>query len=241
MTQSRRLLLASTSPRRRELLALLQVPFESLAPPFEETVRDGLPAIEQARAFAEGKARSVAAQHPDAWVIGSDTLIERDAQVLGKPDTMDDARTMLQSLRGRPHRIHTAVTLCCATQGWETSQVSTVDVWMRAWTEAELDAYLATGESLGKAGAYAIQGGGAALIERIEGDYTAAVGLPLQATGALLRAGGWALPVEVETLYRERPYANWARFGGAQQQPARPSKAAMEADLSASVTLKRSA
>lgn len=241
MTPSPQLILASTSPRRRELLTLLQVPFACIAPPFEETVGQELSAREQARVFAEGKARSVATQQPEAWVLGSDTLIECDAQVMGKPGTIEDARTMLQSLRGRSHRIYTAVTLCCAACAWEASHLSTVEVWMRSWAEQELDGYLATGDSLGKAGAYAIQGGGAALIERIEGDFTAAVGLPLRATSELLRAAGWPLPVDVAALYRDRPYANWARFSEAPSSSEPSSQAAAEAGLSPSVTLKQSA
>lgn len=192
-------------------MALLGLPFTIEAPPFEERVRPGVPAAEQALECAIGKSRSVAVLHPEALVVGSDTLIAVDDRVFGKPQVVAEARAMLSDLRGRPHRIHTAVALCCVAAQAERSVLVTVNVWMKAWTDADLDAYLATGESLGKAGGYAIQGGGAELIARIEGDYTAAVGLPLRATADLLKTMGRKVPVDVDDLYRRRPHENWAR------------------------------
>ncbi len=207
-----RLILASTSPRRRELLILLGLHFDVIAPVFEEVVQSGRAASEQATEFARGKARAVAAVHPDAAVVGSDTLIEVDRRVVGKPQTLEEAWVMLADLRGRHHRIHTAVAVCRAGLGFEATALSTVEVRMRAWSQAEVEAYLATGESLGKAGGYAIQGQGAGLIDGIDGDYTAAVGLPLRDTAMLLAQAGCPVPVSVEDLYRDRPSANWARF-----------------------------
>ncbi len=209
------LLLASTSPRRRELLALLGVPFDVVEPQFEERLVPGLSPAELVKDFAAGKARSCAERHPEAWVLGSDTVIVVDDVVLGKPADGADAERMLRLLRGREHRILTAVALHRRADGRDETGVAAVRVWMKPFTEAELAAYLRTGESLGKAGAYSIQGEGGRLIARIEGDFTAAVGLPLKLTAELLAKVGVSVPVDVETLYREKPYPNWTTFTSA--------------------------
>lgn len=206
------LVLASTSPRRKDLLALLRISFEIVEPNFIEQLRQDLAPEEQARQFAAGKALSCATRFPDQLVLGSDTLIALDGEVLGKPADLAEARSMLQKLSGRQHLIHTAVALRRQAAGVGDVAVETVLVWMKAFDEAELEAYLHTGESLGKAGAYSIQGIGGRFIERIEGDYTAAVGLPLRLTADLLRRRGLAVPADVEELYRAKPYPNWGRF-----------------------------
>lgn len=207
-----RLILASTSPRRSDLLSMLQIPFEVIPPRFAEVVQLGVPAEQQGTDFARGKALAVAMDHPEAFVLGSDTLIECHGDILGKPEHLEDARRMLATLRGRPHRIYTAVALRSIAGSLDEVLVEVVTVWMRSWREDEVERYLATNESLGKAGAYAIQGRGADLIERIEGDFTAAVGLPLSATGALLRKAGVESQVNLDQIYTRRAYANWARF-----------------------------
>lgn len=206
------LILASTSPRRKDLLALLQVPFQIAEPNFLEHLSLDRSPEEQAMMFAEGKARSCAKRFPDSFVLGSDTLIALDGEVMGKPADLDEARSMLQRLRGRAHVIHTAVALRWQSDTVQDAAVETVRVWMKAFEEAELEAYLHTGESLGKAGAYSIQGVGGRFIERIEGDYTAAVGLPLRLVASLLRKRGLVVPIDVEQLYRNKPYPNWGRF-----------------------------
>lgn len=207
-----RVILASTSPRRRELLALLGLPFEVQAPSFDERLLPGLPVADLAVEFARGKALAVARLAPDAVVIGSDTLIEIDQEAVGKPETIADARAMLRKLKGRGHRIHSAVAVCVSDRRFEETALSTVQVWMKPFSDADLEAYLASGESIGKAGAYAIQGSGGRLIERIDGDYTAAVGLPLSETAVLLEKCGLSVPTDLRHLYRSRPYANWSRF-----------------------------
>lgn len=207
-----RVVLASTSPRRRELLALLGLPFDVHAPAFDEQITTGLPVADLTLECARGKAHAVARLAPDAVVIGSDTLIEIDQEAVGKPETIADARAMLQRLKGREHRIVSAVMVCVADRRFEESAISTVRVWMKPFSDADLEAYLVSGESIGKAGAYAIQGLGARLIERITGDYTAAVGLPLSATAVLLEKCGLSVPTDLRQLYRSRPYANWSRF-----------------------------
>lgn len=207
-----RVILASTSPRRRELLALLGLPFDVQPPAFDEQVTTGLSVADLTLSCARGKARAVARLAPDAVVIGSDTLIEIDQEALGKPETIADARTMLQRLKEREHRIISAVVVCVSDHRFEESAISIVRVWMKRLSDADLETYLASGESIGKAGAYAIQGLGARLMERIEGDYTAAVGLPLSVTAALLEQCGLSIPTDLRQLYRSRPYANWSRF-----------------------------
>lgn len=206
------LVLASTSPRRKELLSLLGIPFEIDEPAFDETVMPGESPIVLARSFALGKARSCAVNHPESVVVGSDTLIEVDRDVLGKPAGSADARTMLRRLRGRIHLIHTAVAVVQPSRDVEHVGVESVQVEMRAFTDREIDEYVATGECIGKAGAYSIQGAGADLIDRIAGDFPAAVGLPLRLTARLLRQAGLSPAVDVEDLYRQHPYPNWARF-----------------------------
>ena len=207
-----RLILASTSPRRHELLTLLGLPFEVVAPPFVEQIRPHLSAEEQAVEFAAGKAKSCLSSYPDALSLGSDTLIHLGAEVLGKPVDLADAEVMLRRLAGQKHRIVTAVALAGPEPERCDVRLAEVLVTMKSLNEAALAGYLRTGESLGKAGAYSIQGGGAAFIERIEGDFTAAVGLPLRLVVEMLQQQGLSCPVDIEQLYAGRPYPNWDRF-----------------------------
>ena len=207
-----RLILASTSPRRHELLTLLGLPFEVVAPPFVEQIRAHLSAEEQAVEFAAGKAKSCLSSYPDALILGSDTLIHLGAEVLGKPVDLADAEVMLRRLAGQKHRIVTAVALAGPEPERCDVRLAEVLVTMKSLNEAALAGYLRTGESLGKAGAYSIQGGGAAFIERIEGDFTAAVGLPLRLVVEMLQQRGLSCPVDIEQLYAGRPYPNWDRF-----------------------------
>ncbi len=208
-----RVILASTSPRRRELLALLQIPFDTVAPTFVEETRPDLQPDQLASFYAEGKARSCAERFPDALVLGSDTVVTVDHELLGKPYDADDARGILWRLRGREHRVLTAVALVGANGGVQETGIEQVRVWMRAFSRGEMEQYVAGGECRDKAGAYAIQGAGGTLVERIEGDFTATVGLPLKRVADMLRTCGCLIPVDVERLYRERPYPNWVDFG----------------------------
>lgn len=207
-----RLILASTSPRRQELLSLLQIPFEVVAPIFQEDVQLGRSAEDHVQAFARGKAKSCARRNPEALVLGSDTLIACDGDILGKPADADEAQGMLRRIAGRAHMIYTAVSLHRERDGIDDVAIVPVRVWMKPATEEDIMAYVATGESLGKAGSYAIQGEGSRLIDRIEGDYPAAVGLPLRTVATLLKKYGVVGPVDVERLYQTKPYANWHRF-----------------------------
>lgn len=207
-----RLVLASTSPRRHELLALLGVSFEVCPPAFEEQPVAGLSPHDQVARFALEKARSVARARPEDLVLGSDTVIESDGRMLGKPIDLQEARRMLSHLAGRPHLVQTAVALCCRARGIEAVEVATATVFMKAEADDALERYLATGESLGKAGAYSIQGLGGDLVERVDGDYPTVVGLPLRILARMLHEAGCPVPRDVEELYRHRPYSNWNRF-----------------------------
>lgn len=206
------LILASTSPRRCELLALLGIPFEIVAPEFEEVPQTGWSPRQQVEHFACEKARSIAIARPTSLVLGSDTVIELDGQMLGKPVNLADARAMLTRLAGRPHYVHTAVALCRQTPHHEAVAIETATVQMKAYDEAAIERYLATQEPMGKAGAYSIQGVGGEFIETICGDFLGIVGLPLRTVSTLLAGAGIPAPVDVDALYRDKPYPNWSRF-----------------------------
>ena len=206
------IILASTSPRRRELLALLGIPFNVKNPSFEERLVADRLAIEQVQLFARGKAQSVARQESEAIVLGSDTVIELDNDVIGKPVDLTDARAMLRRLAGRGHRVHTAVALVCSARAIDTVALSTTVVRMKPFDELAHERYLATSESLGKAGAYSIQGEGGDLIDFIDGDFPTVVGLPLLLVSQLLLQVGVKVPIDLDELYAVKPYANWARF-----------------------------
>ena len=206
------LILASTSPRRHELLTLLGLPFDVKNPSFEERLVPDRTAIEQVQSFARSKARSVARQDLEAIVLGSDTVIELDHGVLGKPAGLAEARAMLRLLAGHDHRVHTAVALVCSARMIDVVALSTATVRMKPFDEKVHERYLATGESLDKAGAYSIQGEGSNLVDSVDGDFSTVVGLPLRLVSQLLTQVGVRVPVDLGELYVTKPYANWARF-----------------------------
>jgi septum formation protein len=167
------LVLASQSPQRRAILEQLGIPFDVVLPEYEEV---GVDPVEH----AAGKARSVAAVAHERPVLGVDTVVVCGGEVLGKPADLGDAERMLETLGGRTHEVVSG--LCLLTAAWEEVHSETTLVTFRELTARDIAGYLATGEWEGRAGGYAIQGRGAALVERIEGDYLNVVGLP----GALL-------------------------------------------------------
>ena len=205
-----RLVLASTSPRRRQILALLGVPFEVIAPEFEERISAHLPADQEVLEFALGKAQSVATKHPGSIVIGSDTMIELSGEKIGKPADREDARRILRALSGKTHRIFTSVALVDSGERG-IMNVETVSVEMRRYTEEEIENYLRSGESDDKAGAYSIQGQGSDLIKSICGDYLAAVGMSLRRIALYLKSRGLAV-ADIEKIYAEKSFMNWRRF-----------------------------
>lgn len=206
------LILASTSPRRKELLALLDIPFEIIPPSTIEDVQGQENPVDHVRRLALEKARSVAIDYPTSLVVGSDTVIELDGRILGKPSDLGDAKDILNRLRGRCHLVHTGLALVSQAERTKQVCVETVNVWIKDFSDAELQEYLNTQDSLGKAGAYSIQGAGAHLIEKIEGDYPTVVGLPLKKIAKFLEKAGVALPGKAEEIYRTKPYANWKDF-----------------------------
>ncbi len=184
-----RILLASASPRRRELLLQLGVAHEALAVDLDETPRAGESPAQLAGRLACGKA--LEGRRRDGAgraVLGSDTVVAVDDTVFGKPRDRDDAVRMLTTLGGRVHQVLTAVALAPAGNAQPLQALSRTQVRMRAIDAAEAGAYWDTGEPAGKAGAYAIQGLGAVFIEQIAGSYSGVMGLPLYETARLLQA-----------------------------------------------------
>lgn len=179
-----RLVLASASPRRRELLAQAGFVFEVRAADVDETLRVGETPVEYVRRLALEKARAVAALVGDAVVIGADTTVVLEGEVLGKPEDVADAERMLRRLSGRTHQVHTGIAVGHGEM-WR-SHVETTDVTFREIEEEELGVYLASGDAMDKAGAYGIQGYAARWIPRIDGDYFNVVGLPVSAVVRLL-------------------------------------------------------
>jgi septum formation protein len=177
------LLLASRSPQRRAILEQLGIPFEVVVPEYDEEPTGADPAEEVERR-AQGKARSVASEAGGLPVLGVDTEVVLDGRVYGKPADASEAEAMLDELSGRTHEVVSG--LCLLTHGWEVVRHEVTRVSFRALTPRELGLYVASGEWRERAGGYAIQGLGAALVERIEGDYLNVVGLPAAALVDLL-------------------------------------------------------
>jgi len=184
-----RLILASASPRRAELLRQLGLPFHVVPSDVPEAWPWG-PVREGVMALALAKARSVALGLAGAIVLGADTAVVLEGRVFGKPQSAEDARRMLRELQGREHEVITGVALVEAPGGREATAAVVTRVLMRTYAEAEIDAYVASGEPFDKAGAYAIQAAGGGLVAKVEGCYTNVVGLPLTTTRRLLEAWG---------------------------------------------------
>ncbi|MGH3021452.1 MAG: Maf family protein [Gaiellaceae bacterium] len=170
------LLLASTSPQRRAILEQLGLPFDVVAPRYSEQDDPGVGAVELVRAHAQGKARSAAGEAGERPVLGVDTAVVLDGELFGKPDGEEQAAAMLGRLGGRTHAVVSG--LCLLTSAWEVVEHEETRVTFRELTPRDVAGYVAAGEWEGRAGAYAIQGLGASLVERIEGDYLNVVGLP---------------------------------------------------------------
>jgi septum formation protein len=186
-----KLILASASPRRRELLTQVGVSFVIEVSDVEEVLDDTLSPELQVQSLALQKAQAVAAQHKDGLVLGADTVVVDAGSLLGKPQNTEEAAEMLRSLSGKWHQVMTAVALVDANDTkHEWTSVEITNVKFRDLTEDDIAAYVATGESMDKAGAYGIQGYGALLVERIEGCYNNVVGLPLQLVAKGLRNWG---------------------------------------------------
>jgi len=170
------LLLASTSPQRRAILTQLGIPFDVVAPQYVEDDPPEADAVELVREHAREKARSVAGTAGDRPVLGVDTAVVLQGRIYGKPGSPAEAERMLERLSGKTHLVVSG--LCLVTPGWEVVEHEATRVAFRALTPRDLGTYVANDEWEGRAGGYAIQGLGAALVRRIEGDYLNVVGLP---------------------------------------------------------------
>jgi len=179
------LVLASASPRRAELLRLAGFVFTVAHAAVDETPRPREPPAAYVRRLAEEKAAAVAAHHPGAVVLGADTTVVADGDIMGKPADDGEAAAMLRRLQGRAHDVLTGVAV--VAPGGRNSAVAETRVWMATLSEAEIAAYVASGEPADKAGAYGIQGRAARFITRIDGSYPNVVGLPVAVVHDLLR------------------------------------------------------
>lgn len=191
------LVLASGSPRRRELLSRLKVPFATVPAEIEETARPGETPRELAERLAREKAESVAAQlgrTPRRVVLGSDTIVVLGDEVLGKPRDPEHALALLRKLSGCTHLVLTGIAVVESDTGRARSRVVESRVTLRRAGERELRDYVATGEALDKAGAYALQGRGRRFVTDVEGSETNVIGLPLEETLAMLQDAGVEIP-----------------------------------------------
>ena len=184
----KRLILASGSPRRRELLSRMGYTFEICAPDVDEHVSGH--ASDIVFTLAQRKARAAAERFDDGVIIASDTLVSLDGAPLGKPEDTADAHRMLSALSGREHEVFTGVCVIDAATGRSETRSVRTGVTFRALTAEEIDAYIATGEPMDKAGAYAIQGGAGVFVTRLDGSFENVMGFPVDEVREMLEAFG---------------------------------------------------
>jgi septum formation protein len=191
----KKIVLASSSPRRRRILECACVPFELDAGEVDESVDEELSPYDMVKILSDRKAKAAAERVAEpAVIIGADTVVAIQGRILYKPENGDEAFRMLKRLQGRQHSVYTGVTLINMDEGGVLDKVSIVDtttVTIKPLTDSEISMYIQTGEPYGKAGAYAVQGIGSLLVERIEGDYNTVVGLPLVKISEALK--GWGM------------------------------------------------
>lgn len=181
-------ILASGSPRRRQWMEALQIPFEVWTPEVDETPLPGEEPEDLVHRLARAKAEIVAMVNPGRWIIASDTTVAVDHHVLGKPSDEEEAVRMLMLLQGRAHQVHTG--LCLRRDDAVHALVDTAQVHFRPMTRAQAEWYARTGEPMDKAGAYAVQGIAALFIERIEGSFATVMGFPVERFSGLMRELG---------------------------------------------------
>jgi septum formation protein len=188
-----RLILASASPRRRELLSSLGLRFEVVTSDVEEILTPGEEVEEYVARLSRAKGAAVAERHPEAWVIAADTVVYLDRRILEKPADAEDAKRMLREIAGRRHVVYTAVSLTHRETSYEDTSVVTTFVDVVPLSEREIEWYVTTGEPMDKAGSYAVQGIGAMFIAAVEGNYTNVVGLPLSTVAEMFARAGLPL------------------------------------------------
>lgn len=183
-----RLILASQSPRRKEILSSLGFEYEVCPADIDESIPEDTESIYVPEILSREKSLAVLKNNPDAVVIGSDTVVICEGQILGKPGSEEEAKAMLALLSGRKHTVATG--LCVCSRERTRSLVSLTDVYFHELSRSLIDSYVATGEPMDKAGAYGIQGVGSALVRKIDGDYFTVMGLPAAQTARLLSEFG---------------------------------------------------
>jgi nucleoside triphosphate pyrophosphatase len=185
-----RFILASASPRRRELLMSINLDFEVVPSHIPEVRGEGESPEEYVARLSREKAAAIAEKFPADWIIAADTTVLLGDQLLEKPEDAEHAARMLATIAGKTHTVYTGVTLLNLAQNWRDTRVAESEVRMLPLDAREIDWYVATGEPLDKAGAYAVQGTGAMFIDSIHGSYTNVVGLPLATLFGMLRKAG---------------------------------------------------
>lgn len=180
------LILASSSPRRKELLQLLQIPFQSMNANVNEDFPKQMKADEVVKELAFRKASAIARTHSDHWVIGSDTIVVLNDTILGKPLDRNDAKRMLTELSGQTHEVYTGVAILFKKNSTVFLEKTKVTFW--ELSEEDIEQYLDSGEPFDKAGSYGIQGYGSLFVKQIEGDYFSVVGLPVSRLARELKA-----------------------------------------------------
>ena len=206
-----RLVLASASPRRRKLFSLLKVPFVTAAAYVDEESEEGESPQEMVCRLSLDKAKAMALSYPEGLIVGADTIVVFDDEVLGKPADEAEAVAMLRRLRGRKHIVLSGVTVhhpasgraCPEHSRRVITELAESAVWMRAYTDEEVTGYAASGDPLDKAGAYAIQHQNFSPVKRIEGCYASVMGLPLCHLARALAQLGLTLPVDVPQVCQD--------------------------------------
>lgn len=200
-------ILASQSPRRKELLNQMGVAFEVVPSTYDEQLDDSRTPQEVAQELALGKALEVAERYPDKVVIGSDTIVEVEGRQLEKPLDAEDARKILTLLSGKPNNVITAIAVVCMGTDVRLIASDTTEVHFKPYDEAAIEAYIATGDPFDKAGAYGIQSGAAPLIDYIKGEYDTVVGLPTHILSELLKEVGISsMPVTITCPVPQRKH-----------------------------------
>ena len=194
-TTDKEIILASASPRRIHFLSGLGLPFRALAADLDETPYQDEPPEKFVRRMARAKAREIASHHPDAVIIGADTVIDCHGRILGKPTDADHALAMLQLLRTmRTHQVITGFSLVCLHEQMDLNQSTATTIHFSSLPDAVLRAYVDSGEPMGKAGAYAIQENGGFLVRKISGSSTNVIGLPMHELVEILLEQGIISP-----------------------------------------------
>lgn len=192
-----RLLLASQSPRRREMITWLDLSVRATSAEIDEQPQDGETPAAMTVRLALSKAHMVAPSVTDVWILAADTIVDLNNMPLGKPKTPSEARAMLQQLREQPHHVHTGLAIRDPSEARTSARWVTTDIHMRTYTDTEIEAYVASNDPMDKAGAYAIQNPDFHPVSRVDRCYANVVGLPLCAVATLLQEWGLAISVNI--------------------------------------------